>query len=116
MSSLLCAGCGAPLPEDAARAVTTCAFCGTASTPAPRVVERTVERIVVVAAPGATPGGLSCPRCAVPLAEARVNQTLLRGCERCGGIWLEPDAVERLRDARDTEVEDTARRLVGLVL
>jgi Zn-finger nucleic acid-binding protein len=113
--ALLCPGCGAPLPESAARNVTTCTFCGVSAAPPPRVVE--VERVVqrVVVAPTEGTAGLACPRCGARLRDRPTRHTLLRGCGDCGGIWLDNDSVRRLRDVRDTEVEEAARTMVLVI-
>lgn len=116
MSSLLCAQCGGPLPTDAARSVVTCPFCGVVSKPAPQIVERVVERIVVATPTDTAKGGLRCPRCADGLREVRVGKSVLAGCGYCGGIWLDTATVEHLRAVRDSDVEDAARRLVGVIL
>lgn len=115
MASLLCAQCGGPLPEAAARSVVTCPFCKVVSKPAPEVVEHVVERIVV-ATPTDAPGGLRCPRCADGLRTARVGASTLAGCGHCGGIWLDTKTVDHLRVVRDTDVETEARRLVGVIM
>ncbi len=115
MSSLVCTQCGGPLPEAAAHAVVSCPFCGVVSKPAPKVVERVVERIVV-ATPTDAPATLRCPRCADGLRTTAIGSTTLAGCGHCGGIWLDGASVERLRKIRDTDVETAARRMVGAVL
>ena len=96
--ALLCQKCGGPLGPAAAHRVVTCDFCGTASAPAPKVVERVVDR-VIVASPGPEEGGaLRCPRCATGLHEHRANdgRDVVRSCIRCAGLWLENATVERL--------------------
>ncbi len=113
MTSIACCACGAPLPPRAAQVPTACPYCGATNAPPPRVVE--VERIVV-ATPRAATGGTLCPRCAEPLRDKAVGETRLRGCERCGGLWLDTATVERLRRVRDTDVEDAARRMIGGLL
>jgi Zn-finger nucleic acid-binding protein len=76
--------------------------------PAPRVVEKVVERIVVISADARQRlsdalGGprLPCPRCANALVEGRSGPHLLRGCKTCGGVFLEPAAVAELERTRD---------------
>jgi Zn-finger nucleic acid-binding protein len=111
---LRCAGCGAPLPAAAAADVTTCEFCGATAVPPPAVVERRVERVVVVRpADEVAEGKLRCPRCAHPLREASAAGALLRGCQSCGGLLLDGATVQRLQDHRDPGVEDAARTLLG---
>ena len=114
MTSLVCAQCGGPLPEAAARSVVACPFCKVVSKPAPEVVERVVER-VVVATPVDAPGGLRCPRCADALRTITVQTATLAGCGHCGGIWLDTKTVDHLRTTRDTDVQEAARRLVAII-
>lgn len=106
--ALACARCGAELPAEAANGPATCAYCGTTSVPMPRVVEKVVERVVVISAHDRQRltdalGGprLTCPRCANALVEGHSGQHLLRGCETCGGVFLEPGAVAELERTRD---------------
>ncbi len=114
MTSLVCSQCGGPLPEAAARSVVACPFCKVVSKPAPEVVERVVER-VVVATPVDAPGGLRCPRCADALRTITVQTATLAGCGHCGGIWLDTKTVDHLRTTRDTDVQEAARRLVAII-
>jgi Zn-finger nucleic acid-binding protein len=120
MGENTCAGCGAGLPPEAARAPVTCAYCGATSAPAPQVVERVVERIVVVApqvAPGApAEARVHCPRCAAGLVERRIGPGLVAGCKTCGGLWLETSVVERLRATHDDALETELRRPFGVVI
>ena len=108
---VICGHCGGTLPYEAAYQAVVCPFCGTTAAPKPRVVE--VERVVVQAAPGTR--GL-CPRCAESLRETLVNDVAFRACERCGGLWLDNATVDRLSKARDQDVEDAARRAIGIVM
>jgi Zn-finger nucleic acid-binding protein/DNA-directed RNA polymerase subunit RPC12/RpoP len=112
---LACSRCGAPLPPDAASTVATCAYCGATAVPSPRVVERVVERILVATAPLGADGERRCPRCAEELREARSGEKVVRGCPRCGGMWIDNATVEQLSNAHDAELEDVARRLVPFV-
>ncbi len=114
-TALTCSRCGGPLGPEAAHRATTCAFCGATSSPLPEVVERIVER-VIVATPKDAAGNLRCPRCADGLREVRASGAILRGCDRCGGIWLDKATVARLERARDDEIATAARRLVGVVM
>src|SRR5258706_16409259 len=111
---LLCPKCGAPLPEDAARSMAVCGFCGVVSTPsAPKIVERVVERVVVVqGAPQANvpPGVFVCPRCAAPLFEGKAGEILLRGCGVCGRIWLDNDGALRVVKEAPAEHGELAAR------
>jgi Zn-finger nucleic acid-binding protein len=85
--------------------------------PAPRVVERVVERIVV-ASPPPTPeeARLRCPRCATGMPERRIGPGVAAGCRSCGGLWLDTAIVDRLRAARDEELESALRKPFGVVL
>ena len=110
---LACARCGAVLPPGAAHAPVACPYCGATSVPPP--TERVVERVVVAVAPGETgPPRLRCPRCAEGLTERRVHSSVLAGCKRCGGLWLDAASVARLTRARDEELERAARRVNGV--
>ncbi len=109
MSSLLCMRCGAPLPRDAADAAVACAFCGTTSTPAPRVierevsVERVVERLVVRDTSGA-PTTLACLRCSASMNDAVIDGMSVTQCPRCGGAWVSTEAAARLRRTSNDEL------------
>jgi len=114
---LRCPSCRAPLPESAARGAATCPFCGAASAPAaPKVVERVVERVVVVAQPGsagATSAGaraMPCPRCAQSLFEGRAGDVAVHGCGACGGIWLDNEGSRRITERRDARIVELAER------
>ena len=62
------------------------------------VQQEVIQRVVLVdPASGAT--SLSCPRCDVPLFEGKAEYTILHGCGRCGGIWLDNAASSRLVNA-----------------
>jgi hypothetical protein len=118
---LACERCGAELPPEAAHGPAQCAYCGTTSVPAPRVVERVVERIVVVPGGDVEAGararsaglpqalGLPCPRCGSHLAEGRTPGHTLRGCRTCGGVFLEPQTVAALERERDEMVLHTVK-------
>lgn len=116
---ILCPSCGAALPPSAAGAAIACPFCGVASAPAApkvEVVERIVERVVVVAPPSSGAGaGTSappklCPRCRTALFEGRAKDVLMNGCGTCGGIWLDNDASQRAIRAVDRDVLELADR------
>ncbi|CAN5379863.1 hypothetical protein BH09MYX1_BH09MYX1_18920 [soil metagenome] len=114
MSAITCSRCGGPLPPSAAHVATTCSFCGATSAKAPEVIETVVERVVVVAPKDAS--AFRCPRCADRLRDASVKGTVIRGCDQCGGIWLDSATVEHLKNVRDDELGLAARRLVGVIL
>lgn len=111
MEPILCARCGAPLPAHAAHTTVTCTFCGTSATPAPKVVERVVDRVVVVpSAPGGAPGVPPCPRCAEPTVRLEVRDEVVYACAKCGGALLATAQVGKLRAARDEDLGDAVRR------
>lgn len=107
---LVCSRCGAPLPGAVIDRAVTCAYCGANEAPRPRVVEKLVERVKVVEAVG---GGLRCPRCGGALADAGYARDPVRVCQPCGGVWLEPAAIERLTRERDDDLVNAARLAVG---
>jgi Zn-finger nucleic acid-binding protein len=63
-----------------------CAHCGAEATRA--VVEET------------TP--LTCPRCREPMQALLLGATKVRECAQCGGLWLDPETLQRLADARES--------------
>lgn len=54
-----------------------------------------------------------CPRCAQSMARVRVGATPLQECGRCGGVWVEVSAFERV--CRDGEAQAAVLGLAGLV-
>jgi Zn-finger nucleic acid-binding protein len=107
--ALICTGCGAPLPAAGASVAVTCGFCGLTAAPAPAVIERVVEvnkiveRVVVRDTSGA-PATLACLRCGQSMQDTHIGETTYSQCRACGGLWLSPDAVERLRRVSDDEL------------
>jgi Zn-finger nucleic acid-binding protein len=115
-TALTCPRCGAPLSPGADRNATLCSYCGATAMPPPTVVERTVERVVLVAQTGdGAKDALMCPRCASALRDVRSTESVLHGCMSCGGVWLDPATVERLSRARDPDLERAAGRILGLL-
>lgn len=53
---------------------------------------------------------LSCPHCAVRLHGADVWPSVIRGCGRCGGIWLDTHACMRLVRSPDPRIVELANR------
>lgn len=51
----------------------------------------------------ATP--LSCPRCREPMQALRLGDTVARECAACGGLWLDPESLQRLSDGREAQTE-----------
>src|SRR5437762_1589782 len=41
----------------------------------------------------------TCPRCAVALQSAELQGARLEACGRCGGRWLDPEALRTILDA-----------------
>lgn len=90
--SVLCPHCGAPLPARAADAAATCAFCGVSSAPVREPPPSAPQPTAVVLRftneiPEAPTHG--CPVCGLPLFTAETEGVTLRGCGRCGGIWVD---------------------------
>lgn len=115
---LLCAGCGAPLVAAAASSVVTCPFCGTTSAPAPKVIERVVDRVVVVStetAPGAA-SALACPRCAKGLSRVAGGGEEALACTKCGGGWVTPTQVAKLRQQSNAEFVRGVRMVSAVFL
>lgn len=46
----------------------------------------------------------TCPRCAVPLAAATLQQVPVARCPQCRGLWLEAHALAAARDAADPDL------------
>ena len=44
---------------------------------------------------------MDCPRCAEPLQALRLGPTAVRECAACGGLWMDPDVLQKLCDARE---------------
>ena len=115
--AVLCARCGAPLPAHAAHAVVTCTFCGTSAQPAPKVIERVVDRVVVVAAAqGGAPGVPACPRCAEPTRAVDVRSERVYVCPACGGVLLSTAQVEAFTRRNDEDLVTAARRAVAVIV
>lgn len=112
ISPLLCERCGAPLAAHAASVATTCAFCGTTSTPRPAVVERVVERVVVVhAEPEAGEAGAGCPRCAKTMSRVRGGGEEALACAKCGGALLTVAQLAALRRERNDDLARAVRNV-----
>lgn len=106
-ATLRCPGCGAPAAPDAA----SCAYCGSAlatvtcaSCFAPMFVgSRFCAHCGAEAARELVDDErtLACPRCREPLQGLRLGATAARECHACGGLWLDPDTLQRLADGRE---------------
>lgn len=117
MEAILCARCGAPLPSHAAHGVVTCSFCGTSAAPAPKVIEKVVDRVVVVQGPSAA-GATNvppCPRCAEPTRRVEHGAHVAYVCTACGGALLGPAELAHLRAVRDEDFVRDVRRAVGVI-
>lgn len=115
--AILCARCGAPLPAHAAHAVVTCTFCGTSAQPAPKLIERVVDRVVVVpSAQGGAPGVPPCPRCAEPTRAVDVRHERVFVCTACGGALLSTSQVDAFTRTNDEDLVNAARRAVAVIV
>ena len=106
-SVLRCPGCGAPAAADAAAcgycgsalATVTCPSCFAAMFAGSRFCARCgaeATREIVDAKP------LPCPRCKrEEMHSLKLGTTTVHECEACGGLWLEPQSLQRLCDTRE---------------
>ncbi len=46
---------------------------------------------------------LKCPRCKIDMSAITIGTTAMRECERCGGIWLEVAAFEKICADREQQ-------------
>ncbi len=103
---IVCPGCGAPLPPEAAARAVECAQCHLTSAPVS----------VVTAAPNA-PNAPStravplCPRCHTALAAKAVHGVTLQGCGGCGGIFLDNDGSVYVTQRADADLTALADRV-----
>jgi len=106
-SPLRCPGCGAPADSDAARcgycgaalATVTCASCFAPMFAGSRFcahcgAEATREHVE-------EEKPLKCPRCREDLQALRLGSTTARECAQCGGLWLDPESLQTLANARE---------------
>jgi Zn-finger nucleic acid-binding protein len=47
------------------------------------------------------PTPFTCPRCSEPLKALRLGATTARECAACGGLWLDPESLQALCNARE---------------
>lgn len=115
---ILCAQCGAPLAAHAASVAVTCTFCGTTSTPAPRVIERVVERVVVVSAEAedGDAGAVACPRCAKGMSRVAGGGDEALACAKCGGALITSAQIAALRRERNDELARAVRNVSAFFL
>lgn len=105
--ALRCPGCGAPADDDAARceycraalATVTCAGCFAAMFVGSRFCARCGAGAAREAQADDTP--LGCPRCREAMQSLKLGATSVRECSGCGGLWLDPDSLQRLSDASE---------------
>ena len=48
---------------------------------------------------------LKCPRCREQMQALRLGATRVRECGACGGLWLEPEQLQELANAREAQAE-----------
>ncbi len=53
---------------------------------------------------------LNCPHCKTPLHSQQVWPSLIHGCGRCGGVWLDAHACMRLVRSADPKILELAKR------
>lgn len=101
-NALLCARCGASLAARAADVAVTCPFCGTTSTPEPKVIEKVVERMVVVnvEGEGGDPNAVGCPRCAKGMELVKGGGQEALACPKCAGGWVTHEQLAMFRKRR----------------
>jgi Zn-finger nucleic acid-binding protein len=105
--ALRCPGCGAPASADAA----SCEYCGAAlaTVTCPSCFAAMFAGSRFCAHCGAEAKResieeqkpLTCPRCREDMQALRLGATEARECAQCGGLWLDPDALQRLANARE---------------
>lgn len=102
-NALLCSRCGATLPSHAASVATTCAFCGTTSAPQPKLVERVIERVVVVTAEvdGVASDAVGCPRCAKTMRRVSGGGQDAFACPKCGAAFITNAQIDMFRKRRN---------------
>jgi Zn-finger nucleic acid-binding protein len=105
--ALRCPGCGAPATADAATcdycgsalATVTCASCFAPMFAGSRFCARCGAEVARELLDEETP--LECPRCREAMQALRLGGTAARECAACGGLWLDPESLQRLSDARE---------------
>ena len=105
--ALRCPGCGAPATADAAccgycgsaLATVTCAACFAAMFAGSRFCARCGAEAQRELLEENTP--FSCPRCREKMQALTLGATTVRECAACGGLWLDPESLQRLADGRE---------------
>lgn len=109
--ALRCPGCGAPADADAAAcaycgsalATVTCASCFAPMFAGSRFCARCGAEAKRELLDDAKP--LHCPRCREQMQALRLGATEVRECGACGGLWLDPESLQKLADAREQHAE-----------
>jgi len=106
-SALRCPGCGAPASADtvgcdycgSALATVSCPSCFAPLFRGSRFCTSCGVEVTREVIDDAKP--LPCPRCKADMELLRLGGTTLRSCAECGGLWLDPQALQRLCDTRE---------------
>jgi Zn-finger nucleic acid-binding protein len=106
-SSLRCPGCGAPADSDAARcdycgaalATVTCASCFAPMFAGSRFCAHCGAEATREHVDEGNP--LKCPRCREDMQALHLGTVTARECAQCGGLWLDPESVQALANARE---------------
>jgi Zn-finger nucleic acid-binding protein len=53
---------------------------------------------------------LPCPRCDVPLFEGNAAESVLHGCGKCGGVWLDHEASQKVVSSLPAGILELAGR------
>ena len=109
--TLRCPGCGAPADADSAAcaycgsalATVTCPSCFAAMFAGSRFCARCGAEATRAVVEDATP--LPCPRCREPMQALVLGTTQVRECGACGGLWLDPETLQRLADVRESHAD-----------
>lgn len=56
---------------------------------------------------------MKCPRCEAKLERLEAKDTSFRGCESCGGVWLNRRTWKQVREARSNRVVETAESVAA---
>ena len=105
--ALRCPGCGAPATADAAScgycgsalATVTCASCFAAMFAGSRFCARCGAEATREVLEEETP--LKCPRCREAMQALRLGPTVAHECAACGGLWIDPESLQQLSNARE---------------
>ena len=46
---------------------------------------------------------IPCPRCREPMQSLRLGDTNARECSACGGLWLDPESLQKLANGREAQ-------------